>query len=226
MTTPIYITSFNRLAWLRAMVFELERMPGARPIVVDNASTYPPLVDWLSHKCPVEVIRLPENRGPRAAWSVLDDSARFVVTDPDLDLSGCPADLLEILHRGLDEHDDIHKVGPSIRIHDIPPEFPFFDHIQTSEGPFWQKKRGWWYEALIDTTFALYRPRPRSAANYGPALRAPAPYQVRHLPYYYVSGSLTAEDVHYIRTLPSTFKSGLYWSTLMADNPQLLGIDS
>jgi hypothetical protein len=49
------------------MVEYLQRVPNALPIVVDNDSTYPPLLEWYK-TCDCEVILLGVNSGPRAPW--------------------------------------------------------------------------------------------------------------------------------------------------------------
>ncbi len=91
------------------------------------------------------------------------------------------------------------------------------------EGRYLQKNNGMWWDAEIDTTFFMARTGQHFA--YGPALRALAPYELRHLPYYYLPGQLSAEEFHYLDTLPTTHKTGLYWSTLMQDNRSLLKVN-
>src|SRR5512139_1795296 len=99
MMVPIYINNRNRLTTTRRMVEYLRDVPGALPIVVDNASTYGPLLEWYQN-CECEVIRMGGNIGPHAPWFVRDlvrGAPYYVVTDADLDLADVPIDVLEVL---------------------------------------------------------------------------------------------------------------------------------
>jgi len=208
---PVYVTAFNSLTFTRGLVDWLLRCEGARPIVVDNASTYPPLLEWYE-RCPVEVIRRPENGGPRAAWQHVDLSAGpfYAVTDCDLDLSACPLDLLQRCVAGLEKYPAYCKAGPSLEVDDLPERSPLTKEVREVEGRYWVKQldADWW-DALIDTTFAVYRGG-ESPCTYGPALRAERPYTARHLPWYTIPGAESAEEAYYLRHLE--FQSGLYWS--------------
>lgn len=223
----VYINSFNRLTWLRDLVHEVCRLEGlGRIVIVDNASTYEPLLAWLEEMQvednDVKVVHRGSNGGPRGAFreAYQDPAPFYVVTDPDMDLSECPDNLLYVLREGLLANPDMTKTGPSIRIDDIPDANPFKQRILEIEAPFWKTRRNdWWYEAETDTTFALYRRG--EPFRYGPSLRAPAPYRVRHMTNYYTQGTLTAEDWYYVNNLPPMHKSGLYWSTLIQDNSSL-----
>jgi hypothetical protein len=223
---PIYINSFNRLSYLQAMIKELRRFEGVGQItIVDQASEYPPLLEWFRNECPVHVIRKQDNDGPRGVWAGMSHSPFpfYIVTDPDLDLSGCPADLIPRMLVALQTYSNVTKCGPSIRLDDIPQNAPWHDRIMLDEQIHYQNTWDeWWWEAAIDTTFAMYRTGEHF--SYFPALRAPHPYQVRHLPYYHVPASLTEEDRWYIEHLPQKHKGALYFSTLQQDEKHLLGI--
>ena len=87
---PIFVNSFNRLTCLRRLLEWLCAAGHRRIFVIDNASTYPPLLDYLGE---VErhhlatVIRLPENVGHLAIWACglldrLGITSEYVYTDP------------------------------------------------------------------------------------------------------------------------------------------------
>ena len=89
---PIFVNSFNRLACLRRLLEWLCAAGHRRIFVIDNASTYPPLLDYLDE---VErhhiatVMRLPENVGHLAIWACglldrLGITSEYVYTDPDV----------------------------------------------------------------------------------------------------------------------------------------------
>jgi hypothetical protein len=192
MRTPVFITSFNLLSPLRAMVEELRRLPDLfEPIIVDNSSSYAPLVEWLASE-PCEIVRMPANFGPRAAWS--DALCRqkmalapFVVTDCDLDLSGgqlpffkmCAEELLAINAR-------LIKVGLALRIDDLP-DTDLGRDARRHEAQFWARPYQTnidgceAFEAAIDTTWAMYRAA-SGWGGYAPAVRLVPP--ARHLPWY------------------------------------------
>lgn len=226
MQYPIYINSFNRLDSLRALVQQCARLIDVGLItIVDNASTHPGLRQWFADGMPlhtprpvqIRLLQLPSNHGPRGALGHVDPTEPYyVLTDPDLDISGCPDDLLLWLRRGLDDYPGYVKAGPSIRLDDIPKGFPFYDRVIREEGKYWERRIGDWYDAAIDTTFAMCRGRTPFA--YAPALRGLPPYQMRHVPYYATPETISDEELYYIRNLPKTHKGGLVWSTLLQDS--------
>lgn len=192
---PIYLISFNRYQWLRDMAKECERFSD-NIIIVDNQSTWEPLVEWL-HSCPYEVIHAPENYGKKVVWRLeLPHDNYYVVSDPDLDLSGVPSDLLPLLQHGLYQHPDYHSCGLSLCIDDIPPDQRV--RVLAGERRFWDQKIGRsFFHAAIDTTFAMYRLGDRPTYGGRKALRTAPPYTARHLPWYLTKDSMTEEDLFY-----------------------------
>lgn len=200
-----------------AMVRYLRQIPDARPIIVDNASTWAPWLAWLE-SAPCEVVRLRENRGPRAPLTVLDDvvgdSDVYVITDGDLDLAGVPLDCLDLLRDGLDRYPKIGKVGLSLRIDDIPAGYPFRDTVRAIESKYWWCPRDeQFFNAAIDTTFCMLRTDEPYTA-YEPALRADKPYTARHVPWYMTRENVTPEYLSYLQTFG---RLGGFWTSLAAD---------
>jgi hypothetical protein len=65
------------------------------------------------------------------------------------------------------------------------------------ESQFWERRiKGNLYDALLDTTFALYRPRSPYDLN---GIRAGFPYVARHYPWYEDSANPTAERTYYVQ---------------------------
>ena len=183
----VWINNRNRLTTTKAMVAYLRMVHGAEPIIVDNASTYPPLLEWYATG-PCKIVRLPDNRGPRAPWTLPFDLAmggkHYAVTDSDLDLEGVPSDLLLQLRDGLLRYPAAIKAGMSLEIDDLPNDKPLTPTIRAWESQFWQKQLSdQWWSADVDTTFALYRAG-TGWGRYGPAIRANRPYTARHVPWY------------------------------------------
>lgn len=203
-STPIVILCFNRLAPLQQLLGWLDRAGYVRPILIDNASTYPPLVDFLDQATDIETVRLERNVGHLAPWISAEARAKvpldapIVVTDcdvvPDDD---CPADVVTHLAEVLLGHSDIDKVGLGLHIDDLPDSYALKNEVVAWESRFWEKEiYPGVFDAEVDTTFALYRSLgiPHSPAR---ALRTGAPYLARHLPWYANSAEPTEEQSYY-----------------------------
>lgn len=213
----LYITSFNLLTPLKAICEQGVRL-GLDPVIVDNASTYPPLVDWLMNDCPHRVARLTENKGQRAAWDngTIDTRDKWwAVTDCDLDLSGVPSDTVHVLMDGMRRHDWAVKAGLSLELEDIPEDLPLTKRVRNHERRFWEHQLDdQFFQADIDTTFAVYR-KDGPQGHYGPAIRANRPYTARHLPWYWDPANLDKEQKQYLEKCSS---GGRTWT------PQILEI--
>lgn len=186
----VIINNRDLLEWPRRMVQKLETMPGVAEIVIlDNGSTHRPLMAWyrtLKHR-----VLFLENLGHTAPWSsgVLDTIGTdlYVVSDPDLDISGLPEDTLAHLAGLLERHPALGKVGLSLATEGIPAESPYREHVAKYERLPQERATG--PEGLIampvDTTFALHDRRVlREYRICG--MRTPAPYVARHEPWHVV----------------------------------------
>ena len=225
MTIPILINSRDRLTWTRELAEWCRELPDARVIVCDNDSSYPPLLEWLDklERTPgeaIEVVRFGENAGPRGPWRVpLGDAEHFVVTDPDLGMSGIPLDVLEKLRWSLDEFTELVKSGLAIRVDDLP-QTAIGDLARSTEARFWLPEQGFeaascqWFHADIDTTFAMYRNGRGPVGCYNPALRLAGVYQCRHLPWY-VTDDLSDEERYYLAQINASL--GLFYSPKIRD---------
>jgi hypothetical protein len=204
---PVFVNTRDRVSCLRPLVRWLESAGVQRIVLVDNASTYPPLLDYLD-RSPHAVVRLPENLGQLAPWTSGTISAYagardfFVVTDPDvLPDPGCPLDALEHLYDVVYTFPEFVKAGLGLRIDDLPPRYPHAEAVRRWEARFWDEEfRPGLFRAPVDTTFAMYRPRTGPAME--PALRTGPPYVARHLPWY-AGPRRSREDRYYLaRALP------------------------
>ena len=198
---PIFINNFNRLKSTRELARWVATLPGARAIILDNASDWPPLLDWYE-RCPFEVRRLGTNLGHRAPWlcGAIDGvtTSHYVVTDPDLAMVGCPTDVLTVLADGLRQFPWATKAGVGLEIDDIPVAYPSRDLILDIERHYWSDRLdARFFRAAVDTTFALYRAGEEPPCT--PALRSDRPYVARHLPWYISPGELDDEERNYLR---------------------------
>jgi len=199
---PVFVPVRDRLTPLKALVEWLERAGHTEIWLVDNASTYQPLLDYLSTSSH-NVVLLHRNFGHRSPWlsgTVQREAAGryFVITDPDIVPDDeCPLDAVQHFRSLLDRYLDIDKVGFGLRIDDLPDTYPLAPAVQEWEERFWKDEvEPGVFRADIDTTFALYRPLDRRHQE-NRALRTGAPYVARHLPWYANPAALSAEDVYY-----------------------------
>lgn len=206
-----YITVWNLLSPLPQLVDDIRRF-GCKPVIVDNASTYPPLLKWLDEQTTAPVVRMAENLGPRAAWTLgIQRQERYIVTDGDLDLSEIPDDAMDVLDAGFALDPSAHKVGFSLRIDDLPPDGVLTAAVREWEARYWTRPVGErYFRADIDTTFAMYDSR-RPGNAYGPALRTAPPYTARHLPWYWTRETMTGEIRYYLKALNKAVGAGT-WS--------------
>jgi hypothetical protein len=206
---PIFVNCRDRLTPLAQLIEWCERAGHRRIYLVDNDSSYPPLLRYFA-SIPHTVIRLGRNLGHKALWEsgVIEKYARgefYVATDPDIvPVEACPLDAVAHFGLLLDRHPDRAKVGFGLKIDDLPRHYRFAREVEGWEGQFWQREveRGV-FDAPIDTTFALHRPDtdfqdavlPSSAQS----LRTGPPYVARHTAWYVNSRRPDAEERYYRR---------------------------
>lgn len=203
---PIIINNFNRLGYLKKLIPSLQRRGYSNLIILDNASTYPPLVEWYKNECDVRVIYLDGNYGHKALWTsgAIEEFKNdyFVYTDPDLELlDECPEDFLYQMLQKLKAHVKGQKIGLSLKIDDIPDSYKFKADVLKQEEPFFEKMEYGMYIADIDTTFAIHKPNAEGGyVDDMVTYRMPYPIQCRHLPWYEDSNQMSDEDQYYLST--------------------------
>ena len=205
-TIPIYINNYNWLTSTRELAGYFAGIPGAMPVIVDNGSTYPPLVEWYDSECPYPIFKLGANVGHYAPWicgaelsleahRAIFGSQYYAVTDSDLSFASCPPDVIDFLIAGLDAHPDCVKAGVSLELNDIPGGSIAGQAAKEWEEQFWRKRRDdRFFEADIDTTFAVYR----AGCRWGNCLRSDRPYTARHLPWSITRETLDGEQRYYL----------------------------
>jgi len=205
----VFIISCNRLGYLEKLVSWLEEAGQKRIIIVDNASDWPPLLEYLEAS-PHRVERLDANLGQYAVWNCgrFNEILRrefYAVTDCDiLPDEKCPPNAVAHFFSLLAKTPAVTKIGFSLRIDDLPDSFIGKNSVLKWESLFW-RHRLWHaplFEAPIDTTFAVYRPGifPDQAAWWYAARTSP-PYMARHLPWYEDSSAPDEESINYARSV-------------------------
>jgi hypothetical protein len=197
---PIYIISFNQLSYLKLLIEFLERRGYENIHIIDNCSTYPPLLQYLK-ETPHTVHNMDKNYGHMVFWAsgFFDDVIKnefYVLTDPDiLPSEDCPDDFLGVFHAVLHKMPFADKVGCALLINDLPDGYEKKELVMEWESKFWKhpikNTMGLEiYNAAIDTTLALYRPDPEmkvKGGSYPWALRSAriaGKFAARHLPWY------------------------------------------
>lgn len=218
---PIFIVSYNRLTCLKLLIGYLcEHGYVKNIVIIDNASTYVPLLEYLN-SVQVKVVKLKKNYGHLVLWKCglfneIIDHKPFVLTDCDvLPVEECPKDFMEKFHEILLEDTSLCKVGFSLKLDDIPDYYKLKDKVIAWEKKFWKsenyvrKGKISYYKASIDTTFALYRPGIYPCeSKWWNAARTDIPYIARHLGWY-VDVANDDEIQNYIRSV-KTGSSGWY----------------
>ena len=200
---PIFLISFNRLSYLQSMIKRLEQMNVKNIHIIDNASTYPPLLEYYK-SIPYKVFYMEKNGGQMVFWknSMFEEYRKgfYIVSDPDIEpVEDCPDDFIERFFTVLKKHPFVKKVGFSLKIDDLPMDNPISKAVCKWEKRYSRLylKEDEAYYAALDTTFALYVPDSISTHRFGVAFRTAFPYQARHTPWYKDPSEVTDEDRYY-----------------------------
>ena len=217
---PVFVVNRNRLCAMQRLI-EWLRAAGTRQIVIlDNASSYPPLLRYYeSLPEGVKVLRMEQNHGPWVLWQqgvhkVLETP--FVLTDSDVvPVAACPSDLIARMLEVLQSHPEAKKVGPGLRIDDLPDHYVEADTVRKWESQFWEHPVApGLFRAPIDTTFALYPPG-AEFSNEPCNLRLGAPYLIEHTPWYVDEKNLSDEELHYRANTSLAYSN---WSVAKKDH--------
>jgi len=162
MKIPVIINNRNFLTWPKAMVERIKEYDGVGEIIiVDNDSTYPPLLEWYATN-PCRIERLNDNLGMGAPWvsEVVKqlNGAPYVLTDPDMGLEDTPDDTLLYLFDKLNSL-QLDKVGLGLDWQIVEKKSPYYERLNVYEKSRWSNSPvidGVYTEVQIDTTFALY----------------------------------------------------------------------
>jgi len=199
MKEPVFIINRDRLTLPSRMADYLADCDGVYPVIVDNGSTYPPLLEY--YETTPHVVELTGGNGcSTVMWynvplrEKYDISERFILTDPDLILDGVPRDFLHLLHLGLDKYSWAEKAGFSLEIDDLP-NTEVGRAARAHETGMWSNRLdGQFYKAIIDTTFCMVR-----KIHDFPAVRTARPYTAKHAPWYYTSlDDIPPDELYYM----------------------------
>lgn len=182
---PVIINNRDILTWTKKMVDKIKTYDNVSDIIIlDNASTYKPLLDWYETK-PCEIIRV-VNGGHTSPWSsgLIKhlNVKHYIVTDPDLGIDDTPNDTVNYLLTKLSSL-GLKKIGLGLEWELTPANSPYFKHIIDYEKKRIDESRvidNIYIDVHNDTTFALY-----SEQNYfiGGGSTS-GKYRAKHYPWY------------------------------------------
>jgi len=201
---PIIINNRNRVTSLKQLITSLEQRGYKNIYIIDNASSYPPLLKFYEEIC-YPIFFLSKNVGHLALWETglykRFVHSYYVYTDSDIVIAeSCPSNFLDIFRKTMDEDKSIAKIGLSLKIDDLPNAFKNKQEVIKFESQYFQNRISTlFYEANVDTTFALYRPGLKHAANkFLKMFRSAYPMEARHMPWYIDSENIQEEEQYYI----------------------------
>ena len=202
---PIFINARDRLGVMKKLIDWLLAAGYRKIFVIDNRSTYPPLLEYysaLENDSRIKIIRLEKNFGFKALWlsgilERLKISSPYIYTDPDvIPIERCPKDFVKRLMKLLDENREVRKVGLGLVYEDI--TFPEKDYIQRTEANLYDGTRVGedFHFVQVDTTLALYS----NVRHYSLrlSLRTSGDLRVYHLPWYFDYANLPADEKYYL----------------------------
>lgn len=201
-STPVVINCFNQFTYVKNIVEKLRDAGFGNLYLVDQASTYPPLRDYMAQLVERNAalpLYLPENKGPHHFFLTrlydIFGGAPFVYTDPDLSWDQLAPDFLtrmfDVGHRYR-----AFKVGPALVLPNEGEGKPNLLNSHNSdrpktvaevEAPYWREEiEPGVFHAPIDTTMHLFIPQyydPGHALITGLRIAGDG-YSLLHLPWF------------------------------------------
>ncbi len=210
-TIPVIIINFNQLATLKILVTDLRKYGFTNIIIIDNDSTYPPLLSYYTEivsSSNAKVIFKNQNAGHKVFFNSPDLIQKYApgyyfLTDPDIILNpDLPSDFPYIMLKHLDKYfSQITKVGFALQIDDLPFKLRNRDTIlRIEQGYYAHELEKNVFLAETDTTFALYKPAyPMKNYNIGfyKGVRVAGNFTARHEGWYVDVDNMTPEQEYY-----------------------------
>lgn len=212
MNIEVFINNRNRLTSTKDMVEHLRLLNPNQPItIIDNGSTYPPLLEWYESVKSWIKVDFHKNKGHLAFWHHQYDKvagSHFVYTDSDLILNPempytwCE-EMLELMKKWA-----VRKASLALEIDDLPEYYEFRNQVNRNEGRWWlQRIKDPEYElyyADTDTTFSLME---NFNDNCYRSIRIAGKFMAKHAPWYIDLKNLTEEERYYLDNLDVKFNT-------------------
>ena len=189
---PAVIIAYNQYTYIKNMVEQLEKYT-TDIIIIDNNSTYKPLLEYYENDFKYSLLRQKTNLG---TFIIEDDFIRsligdmYILTDPDIQVNPrLPNNFIQIL-MDLSFYFKAHKVGFALSIdsQDIRTDILLYGQtIKEWESKFWKNPLTYpvnagleLYGAPVDTTFCLVNNTFADKEN----IRIAGDYTCFHLPWH------------------------------------------
>jgi hypothetical protein len=212
---PIVLTNMNRFTTTKKMVEDLFRMNGNSKIsIIDNASTYPPLLEWYKEiEKDVNIIRNSNNLGPwtffyGGTYSTIPDEY-YIYSDADLELNpNMPYNWQEIMLEYINKYE--RKASLALRLDDIPDDYEFKNKILNHQSVCWYESgEPDVYKAITDMTFTMDK---KSSGHRYESVRLAGDFACRHIPWYVDLNNIDEEEKYYLEHINRGFGEALYSS--------------
>lgn len=215
MNIPLIIPNFNLLTYTRNLVnWYRWYYPNAPIYIIDNGSTYEPLLDWYDEECEAEVIMTGRNK-------FIDNLNKFIteeilsrphfkyyaISDPDImPHPNTPPNFMEVFVHAIEKM-KFHHAGFGLLHEEIPEFNPKKAWIAGDEQGLYStpvEVMGYTgYKAPIDTTFAVYSrdnggwSAPMPAAHWSNSIRL---FKAYHLMWHLHPEHINEEMDNYFKT--------------------------
>jgi len=196
---PIIINNFNRLSSTTKLCQDFERRGYSKLHIIDNGSTYSPLLDWYdSLSLPVERT---SNHGSLALWNSgyinkFQKGQWIAYTDSDLELNPNMTEDWADRFIGLADKWGYNKIGVALQIEGLDIKTDYGRNAVEWEKKFWEKElEPTVYDAQIDTTLSLFRVG--TPFDYK-ALRVAGPFTAKHIPWEVDWENLSEEEQYFL----------------------------
>ncbi len=203
---PIILNNFNRLTTTKNLANGLHNLGYTNIHILDNDSTYPPLLEWYKH-CSFKVELLGKNLGQLAIYNsgyINNFNGWVAYSDSDIELNeNCPRDFIEQMTRAADKYNKV-KAGLALKINDLP-RSRYGLYIQREEAKFWTKElEPNIYEADVDTTFSVIKV---GLPFQYQAIRLAGDLTAKHTPWYLDYENLSPEELYIIEKSNSEYST-------------------
>lgn len=199
----VVINNRNRLTTTKNMVEQLLSLnPTEKIIIIDNGSTYVPLLNWYDEIKDKVDIRFGTNEGHLALWATKLNEVLgeyFVYTDSDIELNdNFPIDWKHIMYNTWQQYSK--KVALALRIDDLPDHYRYKHQVIRNEGRWWLNEiEQNVFEADTDTTFFLMK---NTGDNEYRSVRLARPDLIaQHVPWYDDIENLNHEERYYLNNM-------------------------
>jgi hypothetical protein len=213
---PLIVLNYNQLTYVRNLVNWWRWYSDGDIYVLDNASTYQPLLDYYFEDKDLRVQRCLENRCPENLRDFLDSYIHerypyYVISDADISPHpATPPNFLSVFRHVIDEL-GFHHAGFGLITSDLPEWSTDRENTMRNEANMrnepvtvafdGEEHQG--YKAPIDTTFGMFSTAnggwyaPMGIEDWTNSLRV---FEAFHLPWYIDGSRVNAEMDNYFRS--------------------------